>query len=1223
MNWTPQQQQAIDTDGRSILVSAAAGSGKTAVLIERLMRLLSDTHNRLPADRMVVVTFTKDAAAQMKQRLADRIAERLAALSDGGDPETYDWLLTQRSALGSAHISTIHSFCFDLIREHADLLGISPQFAIGEPSQESVYRQRAMQTVLDRWGREHREDMEMLASCFCIRSDQEIESIVSRLAAFTGSLDFPQLWYRRAGELLADDGALPARMRDSFLAQVQQLVQFAQEAKPYAQAAVPDPAANPFLALLQEDTASMLAVCEKLSGVSEQEVPSCLAYARIAFSPFPRIRKNVDADNKAAFKQFRDYYKDWYNALVRDCLEPLVYAQEDLLVQRRTIPLLLSLTQQYLEELFAEKCRQNVLCFSDAEELTLELLCEIDEDGHLRRTPLARTLSEHYRLVMVDEYQDTNNKQDTIFKLLSCNGTIRDNVPLYGTNAFLVGDVKQSIYSFRQANPENFRKAAAASTPLQECRGEEMACIYLNQNFRSANGVIRFVNALFRLVMTPACGEVVYNESEELHFGALAYRNTPLIPTKLLLSGEDDDSGEDLQAECAAEQIARMLQEGAPVYLSDGTTRPCVPSDFCILMRSVKKHGKAFAGQLHLRRIPVSCERPDKLLSQPEIHLLWNLLRITDNPLTDTAMAAVLVSPVCGFTAEELAGLRLAARDRRLYLQMRRLLKKECPSQEMQQLYQKCGDFMALLTRMRELSETLPLEECIREICDLTDLFSLQSLFEDATQRREHLEMFLQQAAAYRSHADLTASGCLSGWLRYLERLRESGSDPEISGAGGDPPGCVVIKTIHKSKGLEYPFVFLVHPESGLHPDKSTRPVFPDPSGLIGLHTLDRKQYQSARDTAYTYVAAKSMAHQSSEEMRLLYVALTRARQQLFLVLDCRKMSADKLYKRSLFFEHEPAMAGILAARAGSMQDWIVDFLLAADKEHFLHALETGESCSSGLCSYETWKPAAVGEQETEDAFDLTASPDAQANAIMRRQLAYRYSSTQSQLVSKYSVTALSHPDSGQDLRMQRPAFLQEDSHGQEKKLTGAQRGTAIHKLMQYMDPAAARRNTDAELDRLLTQGFLTSQEISALPSEQLEGFLASTLCSRILASPEVRRESQIFVRIADLALPEDSDIGRSYADTDGILIGTMDLLFREEDHWVLVDYKSDYVRTAQTLLDRYALQLGLYKKAAERIFEAPVTQGYIYSFVLGEAIPVDFDSIRYMYEHDQLTEDE
>ncbi|MBQ8927905.1 MAG: UvrD-helicase domain-containing protein [Oscillospiraceae bacterium] len=1221
MNWTPQQHEAITADGRSLLVSAAAGSGKTAVLVERLTRLLSDPVHRLPADRMIVVTFTKDAAAQMKQRLADRIAAQLDALSDGSDPDAYDWLLEQRSALGSAHISTIHSFCFDLIREHADLLGVSPQFTIAEPSQESVYQERAMQSVLDIWGRERRADMELLASYFCLQNDRELEGMIARLAEFTKSLDFHRLWYRRVREVLDREDALPERLREGFLTQVQALLHFAAMAKPHAAAVIPDPANNPFLDLLHEDLAAMEGACDAIREMQAQELPLRWQTAALHFSAFPRVRKGVDADRKADFKQFRDYYKKWYDTLVESWLRPLAYAVTDLSVQRRTVPLLLELTESYLEALFAEKCRQDVLCFSDAEELTLELLCEIDEAGVLHRTELACTLSERYQLLMVDEYQDTNNKQDTIFKLLSRGGRIADGVPVYGTNAFLVGDVKQSIYSFRQANPENFRLAVEHSRHLSECTGEEMACLYLNQNFRSSRDVIGFVNALFRLLMTPSCGGLAYQESEELHFGALAYREAPPMPTTVIAAVPEEGTQEDVQALCVAERIDRMLREGAPVHLPDGTVRPCEPSDFCVLVRSVRKSGGAVEQALRERQIAVSCESSAHLLSLPEIRLLWNLLKIIDNPMTDTAMAAVLVSPLCGATAEELARLRLVARDRRLYLEMQRLIRREDHAPEDARLYKKCAEFLELLARLRSLAETLPLEECLREICDLTDLFSLQSLYEDAAQRREHLELFIRQAEGYRSHADLTASGCLSGWLRYLERLQESGRDPEIPSLGGDPPGSVVLKTIHKSKGLEYPFVFLVHLESRFHTDNQPPAVIPDPSGIVGLRTLDRDTLQSARDTAYTYVTARMQAQQKSEELRLLYVALTRARQQLFLVMNAGTLDPEKLSERALFFAQEPGMAGVLASRAMRMQDWIVDFLLAADSTHFLHML-TQEDCTSPLCRYEQWTPAVQEEAQAQAAAAAPALPDEAALAAMHRQLAFRYSSPQTELVSKYSVTALSHPQAQAEQQMRTPEFLKEDSRGHEKKLRGAGRGSAIHKLMQFLDPAAARADVKAACGQLLTQGFLSRQELEALPEEELQAFLQSELCSRIIASPEVRRESQFFVRIADLALPEDSQIAQSYTDTDGILIGTMDLIFREGDHWVLVDYKSDHVRTADELLERYDLQLGLYRKAAELLLGEPVTQGYLYSFTLRQAIPVPLERIRYDYDKlAQITE--
>ena len=1211
MDWTIQQDSAISARGRSIIVSAAAGSGKTAVLVERLLRILSDNTAAEPvrADSIVVVTFTNDAAAQMKQRLMKALTDALTDLEAGTDDAKYTWLLEQRAGLSSAKICTIHSFCFDLIREYAESCGVSPLFTIAEPSQEKIYQQHALQRVIESWS--SRPEMETLFSHFCTRDDSELEDVVLSIADYLDTLPFRNDWIRRALAAAKDSHALFMLCRDACWQAIDKVIGLMQLGYAAAERVVPGMPENRYKAKLDQDIADLITQRDYLKTVSCEELLADPGKSFTKLTPFPRVSKKEAADEeaRAVFQQFCELYSDRYKACM-DLFAPLQYFDEDVQMQQMLIPLLLELTEEYLDALFEEKCSRNVLCFSDAEELALSLLGTVDQDGFLHRTELAQQLSERISLLMVDEYQDSNNKQDCLFKLLSKNCRLQENILHYGTNAFLVGDVKQSIYSFRQANPENFRRAIAESIPLQDCLAQEMALIYLNQNFRSAPGVLEFVNQMFRIMMTEQCGEVTYNSDEQLNFGSPVYQGAPPIPTVLLLPQPKElPEDADMQSECIADTILQMLQRRTPVLLGEGKTRPCEPKDFCVLVRSVKKDGEALANALKTRHIPVITDRESGLLSLPEISLLRNLLRITDNPLSDAAMAAVLLSPVCGFTADDLACLKLYGKRRRLYLQIKSVAVCEAePS--IQQLQASCQAFLALLEQMRQAAERLPLEECIRELCDLTDLYSLQGLYEDSEQRRAHLDAFLQAAQRYRENADLTAQGSLDGWLRYLDRLTEAEKDIDIQDASAER-SCVQIKTIHKSKGLEFPFVFTAHME---HPfNNSTDAILADETGLLGCSIFDRERYQKAASITHQYLSCSMRRRKKSEELRLLYVALTRARQQLFLVLDEVHTGAVKkktaLCNLGPLLQTVPELAPVLAQDAGCMQDWLLQFLFSsAEAEHLLRAMDNGESSTSALVEYRVWtenQAEAMAEEQTKGKSML---PDEALLAQMQQQLAFRYASPQTELVSKYSVTQLAHPEAvSSDLaRTPRLALTQ------EKKLTGAARGTAVHKSLQFMRFDAAAKDAAAELHRLHTEGLLTEAEAASVPPDMIAAFFQSPLYARIAASPEVLREKQLFVRIGELDLPADSRLLAMYGGTEGVLIGTMDLLFREADGWVLVDYKTDFAKHASDLLQEYSLQLGLYQKAAELIFGIPVREAFIYSFSLGKAIPVPLDEIRY-----------
>ncbi len=1214
-NWTPQQQSAISEQGRSIIVSAAAGSGKTAVLVERLLRILSDTEHKVRAESMVVVTFTNAAAAQMKQRLISSLTEYLDTVGQS-DMDTYDWLLEQRAGLNSAKICTIHSFCFDLIREYAEYCHVSPLFTIAEPAQDDIIKSRALHQILEEWSR-RTEEMELLYSRLCVRSDAELERIILSIAKFMESLPFRREWVREVMRLCKDSSVLLKEIKDSLCNDLNELITLIRNGEKTARDVVilPDEQ-NRYLQKLLEDEAALQEQICALQTISDAELLNEPLRTVISFRPLPRDRKaeNADPDAKKVYKQFCSLYSDHYKKkLIQGYLAPLRYFAEDQEIEAKLIPLLLTITEEYIDAAAEEKRRQNILGFSDAEELALSLLGCV-ENGRICRTQLAAQLSEQISLIMVDEYQDSNNKQDCIFKLLSRGAAVSEDGLHYGNNAFLVGDVKQSIYSFRQANPENFRRVIAESRPLTDCRDGEMARIYLNQNFRSAHGVLEFVNSLFSVLMTEQCGEVTYDTNEQLNFGSPVYPSFTALTQIILPQPESLLPAEyDVQAECIADTIDSMLRGKVQVVEKNGS-RDCKPGDFCILMRSPKGFLDGMLDAFRRRNIPVVSDRDAGLLAYEEIHLINNLLRITDNPMTDAAMAAILLSPVCGFTAEDLALLKVYGKQKRLYLQMQKILMDtDLPGLPVA-LRSKCQAFMELLTAMRQAAEQTALEDCIRMIYDMTDLLSLQGLYGDAERRREHLDAYRQAAQSYRENADLTSQSSLSGWLRYLDRLIAAGNDLDSMNAPEDSSS-VMIKTIHKSKGLEYPFVFLAHLEHRFNTiADSSEPIQASENGLLGLHLFDRENFLKMNTVTYRYLLTGRHRRQKSEEMRLLYVALTRAKQQLFLVMQEEGIKIASAFSNiGALLEDAPALAPLLAQRAVSMQDWLYLFLYSTgEAAHYRKAAEEGISNRSALLDYCVWKKPATEPHPDPEPAEPHAVPDAELLSKMEQQLAFTYTSPCVGLVSKYSVTMLAHPEENTERRIKEPRFLKENSAGNAKKLKGSARGTAVHKIMQCLDFRSAENNLAAELDRLLRDGFITDAERDTVKPEELAAFFGSALYKRIAASDEVCREKQLFVRIGELHLPEGSALATQYRDTDGILIGTMDLLFHEKDGWVLVDYKTDHSNSEDYFLERYDLQLGLYQKAAELLLGEKVKEAYLYSFTLGKALAVDLDTIFY-----------
>ncbi len=1212
-NWTTQQLDAIEGRDRSIIVSAAAGSGKTAVLVERLVRILSETaeDRRISADRMTVVTFTKDAAAQMKQRLAASLSAKIAEVSDAGDEAAHDYLLEQRMRLSSAKISTIHSFCFDLIRENADVLGISPQFTILEPGQEAIYSKRAVDKVMERWTSEE-ERMGLLFDSFCAKDDADLEELVFAIAENLQSLAFPKLWMQNARNIAKNPTDLFEKIRSATVNEIREIIAFYEGAEPFADASLtePDPKkGNGFRTVFDADLIELRAYADFLESAEQQVVCADPFYHFPDFPKFPSLRKNVDVEQKAKFKQYRQMMRDQFDNVTKRLVTPLRFFDEDASLSAKLIPALLDLTQEYLDELLAEKTAQNVLGFSDAEELTLRLLASFDENGKLMRTPLASELSDQFDLLMIDEYQDSNNKQDCIFKLLSHGCRIDGNSLYYGDNAFLVGDVKQSIYSFRQANPENFRNVIAEAKPLHDTQPGEMALVFLNQNFRSAHGVLDFVNALCFAVMTEQCGEVQYTLDEQLNFGSPVFGEYS-GKTQFILAreGEELPEGSDLQSECIADTIYRMVEvEHTPVVTlqADGShsTRPATYGDFAILLRSTSKHSGGMIDALQRRSIPFSADQDGGLLALPEIDLARSLLRSIDNSLHDGALAGVLLSPIYGFNASDLAQLKLYSKRRRYFLKMQALAEDEGAPTELQALRTRCQDFLSDLHAMQETTVRLPLEEAIWEIYRQTDLLSLQNLYDDANQKRANLEAFARAAKGYREHADITAESCLTGWLRHLDRLEDAGRDLEL-GSSCLRSDAVSIKTIHKSKGLQYPFVFVAHLEEKFSTKPSFQRLHTAPDGTVGLKINDRNSYTKSNTVSYEYLLHGFYKRQKSEELRLLYVALTRAEQQLFIVAE--EKSFENFAETSAIYADDPHLAAVTAPMAGCMLDWVTSFLLCSkDAEHFRRLID-GEVSVGELADFRQWQFDCNLQSVTARSPVLTQAADEVALTKMRRQIAINHVTEQSSLVSKYSVTQLAHPDTVAADLMRRPQFTLEGKTGGLANLLGAARGTAVHKIMQYLDFELAERDPVGAVNKLLETGTIDQAEAKSITPEKLSAFFRSPLYQRIAKALTVERERKLFVEIGALKLPNHSEIIERYQGTDGVLIGTMDLLFREPDGWVIVDYKTDYTTSGAALLKEYALQLELYRAAAAYILQDPIKALYLYSFALDKELSVD-----------------
>lgn len=1211
MAWTPQQETAINARDTSLIVSAAAGSGKTAVLTERLIRLISDPGSGVRADRMIVVTFTNDAASELKKRL-DTGLRRLISASPGNRH-----LLKQQILLQNARISTINSFCFELLRDNITDQGITSGFGVLDETDNNVLKAQAMEELLD-WYTEHEYDkISRLYDRFCIRNEKRLVEVISRCDEFLASVTLRDRWLDKAVAEYGKDffaSAYHKSLSMSVKGQLERAKRLAESCVSLVSGIFPDMSAKAAQNTLRQAELECENIAELAAIIGEGRFPTEDEASKLAaFGDLVRTGKTPY--NKA----LRDIYKlrrEMCRKLVQSAVESISSYESDFAESAEVTVLLAEAVRRYEEIVWEHKCRKNAISFDDGERLALELLAEVGEDGSISQSETALRIAEYYDIIMIDEYQDSNNKEDLIFKLISKNYRLSpEGEPIYGDNAFLVGDVKQSIYGFRLANPKNFTATLKASQPYSPESESRNQSVILNRNFRSTTGVIDFVNFVFSRIMSEKCGDIAYTDDEKLYPGAQEYKDIPAdeCRTQITLIDCDqpeDDSDEvirtDPEAEWTAGKIAQMLKEGVGVAEKDGRVRPCRPSDFCILVRK-NRFINTYADALEARGIPARRKEESGYLRSREISLLIDLLRVISDPLLDIPLAAVLASPMYMFTAGELGYIRSLDLERPLYPVLVKLAEggyEECSDMF---LIGRCREFLEALEKFRLASVTMTTGELIRSIYDTTDFISVMQLGVDGDKKRANLRALIQYAKGYEEAVAFEGSGGLGGFLRHIDRVMESGdySQGKITSDTGD---YVAIQTIHGSKGLEYPFVFIAENSTNFGFDSDI--VMFSGDGRIGYVLYDKTILRKYRTFQQITLAAEKEGEIRSEEMRLFYVALTRARQKLFINLK----TGEKALKR-LRSQVESMALGVSTAEdiilgAKSFSDWI--WAALTGHERFAELAEryglVPEGCGlpPAECSDDFFDIVyAEGENALREAVIETeqeAEPDEAICAELRSLIGHSYDTALSELPARLSVTQITKKFRGEteslDLRLRRPKFA---SSGGE--LTGAERGTAIHTFFQYCSFSNAISAPADEIERIREMNYITAAEAASISIPNVTAFFESELYARIKQADRVWREKKFMVAVSQLDI--ENELMQKLRSSDGMIKGIIDLMFEENGCIVIVDYKSDRGTSAKRLAERYSTQLRLYRSAIELTMKLPVREAYLYSFELKKQIPV------------------
>lgn len=1168
VQWTAEQRAAIDSRGGSLLLSAAAGSGKTAVLSERAVSRMLDPEHPVPADRFLIVTFTRAAAREMKERILQKLGERIAA-----EPENV-LARRQRVLCDRAQISTIHAFCFELIREHFELLNLPPVFRIGDDEEIRTLSDEVLGQILEEGYASGDAAFLELAELFSAgSSDQNLAGTVKRVLAFARARPFYRDWLLEK----LDDYRLADDPVNSVWAGV--LFRYAEESAEYA-----------------------LSLCEAgLVWISEEEKlqkaysPALLADRAVLSELLPRLegkdwdgaarllseyrpvrlgamRGDLEAKERAkaaraAAKEVIEELRDKvFSASLRDFSEDI----EALLPKTAE---LFRLALAYDEALKDRKAELGILDFSDLEQLALGLLLK-KENGKIVRTPLAVEVAGRYDEIMVDECQDLSGAQDQIFEAVTT-----------GNNLFQVGDVKQSIYRFRQAEPELFLRKKERFHRYDGARYP--AVITLGHNFRSRKEVTGAVNFFFSLLMSRDAGEIDYNEQEAL-YPAAEYPTAAGAgcEVQILKLGRDESSAEksDLEEEAAyVAGLVRELTSGGTLVSEGGALRPAEPRDICILLRSPGSRAAAFRKALLRREVNCRAELGGGFLTTGEITAVLQFLRAAENPVLDLPLAGAMLSPAGGFTDDDLAGVRLKSRSGSLYSAVAAAAEGGDG---------KCGELLSLLAELRAAAATAGAAEVILLFYEKTGFPLIARAMENGEQRYRNLCLLPDYAEHYRE----LGFESLSAFLGILERMLERGEDL-ASAAPGAASDSVVMTSIHRSKGLEYPIVIVAdtsHTHTFAATDLRAPSLLDSKLGFASVRRDPalRKQFATVPLTAVRLEAQRAAV---SEELRVLYVAMTRAKERLILVTSQRR-PVEKL--RALAAEPgEGQRLSPYAVRNGkSYADWILS--VALRKEGAAERLLIGEDFLSEGFSVRFCSPGQEEEMRPEGAVQApkaAARREDTERLIQEFSWAYPYARAK-ETPAKLSVSEVVRRREAGRYFSARPAFLERET------LSPAERGSAVHLFMQLCDFTLAAADAEREIERLRMGGFLTERQAGAVDAEKIRAFFSGALAGRIAGAERVLREYRFMAPASVSALASEY---LAEGGEGAMLQGIADCILFEKGRAAVIDFKTDRVRSPEALRERYAAQLLLYRDMLSGVLGVPVTEGILYSFHFGREIAV------------------
>lgn len=1189
--WTNEQLSAITQKGNNILVAAAAGSGKTTVLVERIIRKI--INDNVDIDKILVVTFTNAAASEMRERI-------LTALYKQIDEDPLNQRLRKQIVLlNKASICTIDAFCLDIIRNNFFEIGASSNFRIADNTELELLKQEAIEETFEELYLENDDEFNKLIELYAgYKDDENLKNIILKIHNYIQSAPFPEDWLEEQIEKFNMSNIEDFSQTEwgkiilkNFRDEVLNSIQILESSKHQ-------------LDMITELSKFSLVVADDINQLKflEQNWDNWERAYEIAnnlkFKTWPTDKKVV-SNLKEETKKARDNVKKRISKAVS---QTFIYnteeAVEDINAMYPILKKIKDVTLKFMEKFSEKKSNKNIMDFSDIEHYALKILLKKDENGIYQKTEVAKKYEEKFNEIAIDEYQDSNLVQEYILTSISNE-----------KNIFMVGDVKQSIYRFRQAKPELFLDKYQKYGLEPNEYGQK---IKLFKNFRSRENILDTTNLIFSDIMSADFGEIEYDESEYLNLGATYEEPTENVEfagkTELDiidLKKEENEDGEEIEednssellekteieAKFVANRIQKLIKSKYQVYDRKTGYRDITYKDIVILLRATSNTANVFEKELLNLNIPVFSDQAENYLESIEIRTITSLLKIIDNPYRDIPLVTVMRSIIGDFTDNELIEIRLTQNEGYFYDSLKEA--KASPKID-GKLKEKVINFLDKLNKWREEERYLPLNEFIQKIYEETDYYNYVRLMPNGQVRKANLKMLLDRAKDYEK---ISFKG-LFNFIRYLEKVKSSNSDLSSAKVIGENENVVRIMSIHKSKGLEFPVAIISRTDKKFNQKDLNESILLHQDIGFGMQYInyDRKiEYTTATKEA---IKIKTKEESIAEEMRILYVALTRAKEKLIITgveNDFTKSIEQKKELLEIYEKENDKINHLVLKKYLSYLEWI-------ELVYLNHQDIENQITLNKIAKKDVLKAEENQEEQEKKNIELPEKIDYEKiNEILNWQYKYK---EMTNIQSKMSVTKIKELKNNETQKQQhieiKPKFMLDKT-----KVSSAERGTIIHLILQKLDftKEYSKEELAQFVNNLCTKNIITQIQKDSIDIEKIYQIINTQFIKNLKNAKEIKKETPFYTYI------NTKEIYNTQNSENILVQGIIDLYYiNQQNEVILVDYKTDYVEgSGEELIDKYKVQLEIYKKALEESLKEKVKHVYIYSIYLNKEIEITF----------------